>query len=156
MENIDFVQRQKQWWEELTAYFFDEIPKEVNALLLKRTAEGKMADGEYSNPYSKSQKYKRRQEGLQVDKKDLLFSGHMWESHGVEEGSRQMTDTEARFTMTFPDSINPKWDKSNRDMAQWLSDYEKQGINQLGDKEKEIISEKIRLKNDELILKIFG
>jgi len=114
-------------------------------LVKARVKTGVSADGSgFSTPYSKSHKRRRNDRGLQTSRKDLHFSGTMFDN--LTEVSKTSTPTTATVTVAFKGQAYRRNDQkgaSNQQVAEWLSDdrHENKNIIALSEREKQRITD---------------
>jgi len=114
---------------------------EAKRMIMSRADRGMGSQRRFSD-YKRSHRWRRQQEGLQTQHKDLQFSGTMFSN--ITENWKEGFD-EIRVEIDFGGQAHRRSDqgpRTNKDIAVWFEEREEQKILSLTSMEKNTIEEK--------------
>lgn len=114
-------------------------------LVKKRVKSGKDHNEQPFSDYGRSQRSRRKKEGLQTGYKDFHYTGTMFEN--FSEISRTVSQTNTTIVVSFIGDSKRRADQkaaSNAQVAQWITDQEGKSVVGVSDKEKREIEEAIK------------
>jgi hypothetical protein len=141
--------------DEVALILKEEAPDLANAVNMRVSTKGQKADGgNFSTPYSRSQKSKRQKQGngslgKQINYKGFYFKGTMWDSFGVREIKKEGMRVVASIGF---DGSNMYL--SNTELAKRHTEREKIGIANTNKEEEAELTRKIGLRIGQYLISV--
>ena len=141
--------------DEVALILKEEAPDLANAVAMRVSTKGQKADGgNFSTPYSKSQKGKREKSGYgslgkQTNYKGFYFKGTMWDSFGLREIKKEGLRVVASIGFEGPNMF-----LSNIELAKIHTEREKIGIASPNKEEQAELTRKIGLRIGQYLISV--